>query len=152
MNPSVSASENRQRPKDRLFVLFLVLLVLAMVGLKAARSVRQQRWALVILQFRIDAAAAPGETVVLDDRWLAFEIRHGAPAALRVPMLVLPRPEDALRGQSEVVLVTTESDPALARLCSEGYGVLPDAMARPSDLYAGRRVMVYFVTSPKAGR
>lgn len=148
MNPPASTGENPPHPKDRIFVVFLVLLLLIAVGVEAARSARQQRWALVILMFRIDAAAAPDEAVVLDDRWLAFEIRHGAPAGLQVPLVVLQKPEDALRGEGEVVLVTTETDPALARLRSEGYGVLVDTMAVPSDLYAGRRVMVFFVTRP----
>ena len=139
-----------------LAALFLGCLAL---GLWALPRLRAEHKTLIYLQNHVELAAAPGETVLVDDRWLGLAMRWVGSRAATHPVAVVrgDRLERAEFPAGEAVLVARPDDALLHQLRVAGYRVTPeapvgdvpwDAAGDGTGLCGRAAVRIFFVLPP----
>jgi len=138
-----------------LAALFLGCLAL---GLWALPRLRAEHKTLIYLQNHVELAAAPGETVLVDDRWLGLGLRWmGSRAAThQVTVVRGDRLEKIEFPAGEAVLVARPDDALVRQLRAAGYRVTPeatgvvpwDASGDGSGLCGRAAVRIFFVLPP----
>ena len=139
-------------------VLAALFLGCVAVGLWALPWLRAERKTLIYLQNHIELAAAPGEPVLVDDRWLGLALRWVGPRAATHPVAVVrsDRLERAEFPAGEAVLVARPDDALVRQLRAAGYRVTPEAAgavpwdaASDGSAMCGRAaVRIFFVLPP----
>jgi len=138
-----------------LAALFLGCLAL---GLWALPRLRAEHKTLIYLQNHVELAAAPGETVLVDDRWLGLGLRWmGSRAAThQVTVVRGDRLEKIEFPAGEAVLVARPDDALVRQLQAAGYrvtveaaGAVPwDKTGDGSGLCGRAAVRIFFVLPP----
>jgi hypothetical protein len=126
------------------------------------REARKQRYELKVLQETLEAAAAPGELVVVDDRLLAWALGRGGGSSLKPNLLLVAAdaPASSLLAQSksrrEMVLLAQPEDRLVGALDAAGFSVAQEVGWVPWDpggtghgLLGRSRVRIFFVVAPK---
>ena len=139
-------------------VLAALFLGCVAVGLWALPRLRAERKTLIYLQNHIELAAAPGEPVLVDDRWLGLAIRWVGSRAATHPVAVVrgDRLERAEFPAGEAILVARPDDTLVRQLRAAGYRVTPEAAgavpwdaASDGSAMCGRAaVRIFFVLPP----
>jgi hypothetical protein len=154
--PTKLTSSNPRR--RTLYVLFFALLLLAAIGASGLRLARREHTILVRFRHHVERAAAPGELVLVDDKWLATLLHPSVTSDLQQKLVVTAKgldPAAVLSSREEFVLVTRDDDPMLGSLRQHGFVLTQDAMWDESRL--GEKlpirgtVRIYFV-APSASR
>jgi hypothetical protein len=135
-----------------LAALFLGCLAL---GLWALPRLRAERKTLIYLQNHVELAAAPGEPVLVEDRWLGLAMRWVGSRAATHPVAVV-RGDRLERAPGEAVLIARPTDALVRQLREAGYRVTPEATgAIPWDetgdgsgLCGRASVRIFFVLPP----
>jgi hypothetical protein len=137
--------------------LVLAVVLLACVGLALAGlpRLRREHQALIFLQNHVELAAAPGETVLVDDRCLRFLLGRVGSRLAGHPVAVTAAGVRGL-GSGEAVLVARPDDPLLGSLRAAGYRVTSDASddvpwdptGDGSGLCGRGAVRIFFVLPP----
>jgi hypothetical protein len=142
-----------------------------LVGIAAAglwggyREARTLRYELKVLRDTAEAAAAPGELVVVDDRLLGWALGRGGGGLMKPNLLVVSAgapPSSLLEHLSanrrEMVLVARPDDPLVRALDAAGFSVAQEVGWVPWDpgergrgLLGRSRVRIFFVVAPKTG-
>jgi hypothetical protein len=142
--------------------------LLGILGLGAwggYREAREQRYELKVLREAVEAAAAPGELAVVDDRLLGWALGQGGGGLLKPNLLVVgvdASPSSLLQHLSanrrEMVLVATPDDRLVRSLDAAGFSVAQevgwvtwDPGGTGRGLLGRSRVRIFFVVAPKAG-
>ena len=138
-----------------LAALFLGCLAL---GLWALPRLRAERKTLIYLQNHVELASAPGEPVLVDDRWLGFAMRWVGSRAATHPVAVVrgDRLERAEFPAGEAVLIARPTDALVRQLQAAGYrvtaeaaGAVPwDETGDGSGLCGRAAVRIFFVLPP----
>jgi hypothetical protein len=129
------------------------------------REAKQQRYELKVLREAVEAAAAPGELVVVDDRWLGWALGRGGGGLLKPNLLVVGEdaPARSLLSHSspnrrEMVLLARPDDPLVKALDAAGFSVAQEVGWVPWDpggtghgLLGRSQVRIFFVVAPKTG-
>jgi hypothetical protein len=108
-------------------VLAVALLGCVALVLAGLPWLRHQHKALLYLQNHVELAAAPGETVLVDDRCLGFMLGRMGSRMAGHPVTVVTSTTARGPGDGEAVLIARPDDPLLGSLRAKGYRVLPDA-------------------------
>jgi hypothetical protein len=149
---------NRNPRRRTLYVLFFALLLLAAIGAAGLRLVRREHAILVRFRHHVERASAPGEVVLVDDKWLAILLHPSATSDLKQKLVVTRKgslPDWVLGSHEEFVIVTRVDDPALKSLRQKGFVLTQDEMWDGSGLAtklpARGTVRIYFA-APFANR
>jgi hypothetical protein len=149
-------------------VVGVLVVVLAILGLGAwggYREARKQRYQLKVLRETVEAAAAPGELVVVDDRLLGWALGRGGGGLLKPNLLVVGTnaPASSLlshlsANRREMVLVAMPDDRLVKALDAAGFSVAQevgwvtwDPGGTGRGLLGRSGVRIFFVVAPKTG-
>ncbi len=142
------------------------LALLGIVGLAiwgGYREAKKQRYELKVLRETAEAAAAPGELVVVDDRLLGWALGRGGGGLLKPNLLVVDAetPASSLlnhlsASRREMVLLARPDDRLVESLDAAGFSVAQEVGWVPWDpgatgrgLLGRSRVRIFFVVAPK---
>jgi hypothetical protein len=120
-----------------LYVIFVSLLLIVAAGTVEFRILRREHFVVVRLQRSVERASAPGETVLVDNRWLAMLLHTSSKSDLRQKLVVTKHgvvPDPVLVGHEEFVVVAGESDPILSSLRAKGFVLTQDRLWDDSGL------------------
>jgi hypothetical protein len=120
---------------------------------------------LKVLREAAEAAAAPGELVVVDDRWLGWALGRGGGGRLNPSLLVVGEdaPASSLLerlgpSRREMVLLATPDDRLVKALDAAGFSVAQevgwvswDPGGTGRGLLGRSGVRIFFVVAPKTG-
>lgn len=168
---AVSASSATAAPvvqRRRWGLVVVSAMALGILGLGAwggYREARTERYELKVLREAVEAAAAPGELVVVDDRLLAWALGRGGGRLLQPNLLVVgaDAPVSSLlsrlsSNRREMVLLARPDDRLVQALDAAGFGVAQEVGWVPWDpggtgrgLLGRSRVRIFFVVAPKTG-
>jgi len=167
-SPAVRAAVPVSRGRRWVFVATVSVVLLVILGVGAwggYREARKQRSELKVLRETVEAAAAPGELVVVDDRLLGWALGRGSGGLLKPNLLVLgadAAPSTLLEhlgpSRREMVLVARPDDRLVKALDAAGFSVAQevgwvqwDPGGTGRGLLGRSGARIFFVVAPKTG-